>query len=53
MGWKLLNKEFPDWKRNPYLKSEGGMKNKYFSMVRGWNIMLFAWLFRNFKKDNL
>lgn len=53
MGWDLLNSEFPDWHKNPYLKSMGGMKNRYFSMVRGWNIMLFAWIFRNFKKDNL
>ncbi len=53
LGWRQLNKEFPDWPKNPYLKSEGGMKNKYYSIVRGWNIMFFAWLFRNFKRDNL
>ena len=53
LGWNQLNKEFPGWYKNPYLKSEGGMKNKYYSIVRGWNIMFFAWLFRNFKRDNL
>ena len=53
MGWDLLNREFPEWYRNPYLKSEGGMKNKYYSIVRGWNIMFFAWLFRTFTGDNL
>ena len=50
---KLLNKEFPDWHKNPYLKTMKGMKNKYFSMVYSWNIYFFAWLFRNFKKDNV
>ena len=50
MGWELLNKEFPNWSKNPYLKSLGGMKNKYFSLVRSWNIYLFAWVFRHFKK---
>ena len=53
LGWNLLNKEFPDWHKNPYLKTMKGMKNKYFSMVYSWNIYFFAWLFRNFKKDNV
>ncbi len=53
LGWNLLNREFPDWKKNRYLKTMGGMKNKYFSMVNRGNIMIFAWLFRHFKKDNL
>ncbi len=53
LGWDQLNREFPDWHRNPYLKSEGGMKNRYYSIVRRWNIMFFAWMFRNFKRDNL
>ena len=53
LGWDLLNKEFPDWHKNPYLKTMKGMKNKYFSMVYSWNIYFFAWLFRNFKKDNV
>lgn len=53
MGWDLLNDEFPDWHNNNYLKSLGGMKNRYFRMVNDHNIMLFAWIFRNFKKENL
>ena len=53
LGWNLLNKEFPDWHKNPYLKTMKGMKNKYFSMVYSWNIYFFAWLFRIFKKDNV
>ena len=53
MGWDLLNKEFPNWHQNPYLNSLGGLKNKYFKMVYGWNLMLYAWIFRHFKKNNL
>lgn len=53
MGWNLLNEEFPNWTKNPYLHSLGGLKNKYFSMVRSWNIKLFAWFFRHFQRSNL
>ena len=53
MGWDLLNREFPDWHRNPYLKSMGGLKNKYFSLVYDWNIGFFAWLFHVLQRDNL
>jgi hypothetical protein len=53
MGWDLLNREFPDWHKNPYLKSMGGMKNKYFSLVYDWNVGFFAWLFHVLQRDNL
>ena len=53
MGWDLLNSEFPDWHKNPYLKSLGGMKNRYFAMVYDWNVGFFAWLFHVMQKDNL
>lgn len=53
MGWDLLNREFPEWPKNPYLKSLGGMKNRYFSLVRSWNLSFFAWLFRHFAKERL
>ena len=53
MGWDLLNEEFPSWHDNPYLKSLGGMKNRYFSMVYDWNLGLFSWLFHMISKDNL
>ena len=46
MGWKLLNERFPDWAKNKYLNILPGMKNKYFKIVRSWNIMFFAWIFR-------
>ncbi len=53
MGWDLLNREFPDWHKNPYLKREGGLKNKYFSLVYDWNIGFFSWLFHVIQPDNL
>ena len=53
LGWDLLNKEFPNWHKNPYLKSLGGMKNRYFSMVYDWNIGLLTWFFHAFGKDNI
>ena len=53
LGWNLLNREFPDWHQNHYLKDLGGMKNRYFAMVNGGNVMFFAWLFHYFAKDNL
>jgi hypothetical protein len=53
LGWDLLNREFPDWHDNPYLKSLGGLKNRYFSMVYGWNIGFLTWFFHVFGKDNI
>ena len=53
MGWGLLNREFPDWHRNPYLRSLGGLKNRYFSMVYDWNIDLLTWYFHTFGSSNL
>ncbi len=53
MGWDLLNREYPHWPDNPYLKTMPGLKNKYFRMVRSWNIDFFAWIFRHFHRDNL
>lgn len=53
LGWNLLNEEFPNWNKNHYLNDLGGFKNKYFKLVRSWNIMFFAWIFRNFKSENI
>ena len=53
MGWDLLNNEFPDWHKNPYLKTMGGMKNRYFSLVYDWNIGFFSWVFHVLQKENL
>lgn len=46
-GWNLLNQEFPNWHSNHYLNDLGGLKNKYFKLVRSWNILGFAWIFRH------
>ncbi|MCI5773558.1 MAG: glycosyltransferase [Erysipelotrichaceae bacterium] len=51
LGWNLLNDKFPNWAKNRYLHSLPGLKNKYFRVVRRWNIMIFAWIFRNISKD--
>lgn len=51
LGWDLLNREFPNWNKNKYLKQLGGLKNQYFRMVRRWNIMGFAFLFHHLKKN--
>ncbi len=50
LGWDLLNKEFPRWRRNHYLKSSGGIKNRYYRSVYRWNLMLFAWIFNKIKR---
>lgn len=53
MGWDLLNEAFPYWYLNPYLKTEKGLKNKYFRLVRSWNYMFFANVFRRLLKDKI
>lgn len=53
LGWDLLNQSFPNWHKNSYLKSEPGLKNKYFRFVYSWNYMLFANLFRLIYKDQI
>lgn len=53
LGWNLLNETFPDWSKNPYLKTIGGNKNRYFRLVRRWNLFLFAAVFRRFLKPTV
>ena len=53
LGWNLLNKEFPNWHQNHYLKELPGLKNRYFRMVNDSNIYFFAWIFRHFDRGNL
>ena len=45
LGWNLLNDKFPNWAKNKYLNILPGLKNKYFKIVRRWNILFFAWFF--------
>ncbi len=42
MSIDILVEHFPKYYKNPYLKSLGGLKNLYFSIVRPWNYKLFA-----------
>lgn len=53
LGWDLLNREFPNWHHNRYLKSLPGMKNRYFAMVRSWNLGFFTWFFHSFGKEGV
>lgn len=50
MGFNLLNDKFPNWYKNKYLNEFGGIKHKYFKIVRKWNIMVFSWLYRQLNK---
>ncbi len=50
MGFNLLNEKFPNWYKNKYLNEFGGIKHKYFKIVRKWNIMVFSWLYRQLNK---
>jgi hypothetical protein len=53
LGWDQLNDTFPNWRRNPYLRSEGGLKNRYYRLVNRGNLMFFAWLVRHLVPENL
>lgn len=53
LGWDLLNQKYPNWHHNKYLKSEPGLKNRYFRCVYPWNYYGFAMLFRWLKKDEI
>lgn len=50
MSIDLLYKQFPTFYKNEYLNSLGGMKNKYFKLVRKWNYKLFAFVFGIIKR---
>ena len=50
MGFNLLNEKFPNWHKNKYLNEFGGIKHKYFKIVRKWNIMIFSWFYRQLNK---
>ena len=44
-GFDYLERRYPSWKDNIYLKTLGGAKNRYFQMVTRKNITLFGTLF--------
>lgn len=49
-GWKLLNKTFPDWKQNSYLKAKKDKKHLYFKTMNQYTYWLFAQLFSVIKR---
>ncbi len=53
LGWNLLNKSFPTWKKNRYLKELKGWKNRYFRVVNKGNLMIFAWIFKVLKSKSV
>ncbi len=50
MSYRVLSENFPEYMKNPYLKTLQGLKNRYFSLVRKWNYPLFAMIFRILQK---
>ena len=43
--WEELNKNFPNWKENPILKTEKGAKNTYLKIINQNNFKKFCKLF--------
>lgn len=46
LSYQTLIYHFPLYFKNPYLKTLPGLKNRYFGLVREWNYMFFAAIFR-------
>lgn len=40
--WKELNTNFPNWKKNPILQKEKGVKNTYMKLVNKVNFKIFC-----------
>lgn len=49
LSWKMLDENFPNWKKNHYL-STGGLKNLYYKMINRSNYILFAKVFAMIRK---
>lgn len=52
---RILNDNFPNWKKNNYL-NKGGLKNIYFKLINPLTYRLFAFIFTayyKFKKEKL
>lgn len=55
LSFKILNDNFPDWKRNKNL-NEPGLKNKYYKTVNKWTYSIYAQLFHllyKFKQESV
>lgn len=44
--WSTLNSNFPQWRKNPYLRTLPGLKNKYFRIVNKSIYNLSSLIFR-------
>lgn len=49
LSWKMLNDNFPEWKKNKYL-NQPGLKNLYYKLVNEHNYVLFGKLFALIKR---
>lgn len=47
--WDELNKRFPNWRRNKYLKTEKGSKNLYLKTVNKTTFKIYCKIFENLK----
>lgn len=49
LSWKMLDQNFPEWKKNHYL-STGELKNLYYKLVNRKNYILFGKIFSLMKR---
>lgn len=49
LSWRMLNDNFPNWKKNQYL-NQGGLKNMYYKLVNEHNYVLFGKIFSLIKR---
>lgn len=45
-GYDLLERYFPNWRKNHYLKTEKGLKNFYFKTINKTTYLIYARIFR-------
>jgi len=43
--WEILNKTFPNWKKNSYLSKGKGLKNLYLKTVNGFTYKIYTKIF--------
>lgn len=46
MLYNTLYENFPNWKKNRYLNSIPGLKNKYFKTVNQFTYKIYSWIFK-------
>lgn len=50
LSFKILQDNFPNWKKNYYLNHLGGLKNIYYKLVNRYNYWVFASIFTCLKR---